>query len=128
MPAAYEVGVLRGQGKTVFGFTNDARDLRARTLEGGYETRGMHIEAFGQPENLMLAAAVRDQRGGAPAVSKIATPPAEGKGAVDDEDMFTDLRTFTTAVAQAAAWWRAVVASGEALPAVTPPPSRADVA
>lgn len=125
---AYEMGVLRGAGKPVFAFTNAAQDLRRRTLGASgaaRDARGMHVEDFGQPENLMLAAAVRDCGG------RIAVPASDADAEALDRAgrLYSDLATFEAAARQAAEWWEREVVSGKrAAPKVTAPPRAQDFA
>jgi nucleoside 2-deoxyribosyltransferase len=75
----FELGVLVGQGKPVFGYTNVADDLLARTRDHlarlgqaavadavagrtvWRDAAGMTIEAFGNADNLMIDAALAGQ-------------------------------------------------------------------
>ncbi|KAA2212292.1 nucleoside 2-deoxyribosyltransferase [Teichococcus oryzae] len=61
----YEVGFMRGLGRPVAGYTNDARDFAARTRAflgsaarqgaGGWtDAEGLSLEDFGRHDNLMI--------------------------------------------------------------------------
>ena len=69
----FELGLMHGLGKTVFGYTNAAETLLARTprtrrdAQGVWHDRdGMLVEDFGNADNLMLDACLADT--GAPIV------------------------------------------------------------
>ncbi len=59
----YELGLMAGLGKPVFGYTNDGRDMLARTVAAGgcthtdtgwADSDGMLMEDFGGADNLMV--------------------------------------------------------------------------
>jgi nucleoside 2-deoxyribosyltransferase len=70
--SAYEMGFMRGLGRPVFGYSNDARPFLDRVIDfcgatlrrrptGEYEdSDGMAIEPFTLHDNLMLAGAITD--------------------------------------------------------------------
>jgi len=81
----YELGMLIGLGKPVFGYTNVATDLRERVQRGDVvsydaaarswrDSDGLTVEDFGNADNLMIDEALAEQ--GHPIV-RIAAPPAD---------------------------------------------------
>lgn len=54
----YELGLMRGLGRPVHGYSGDARELRDRVAPDG-----LLVEDFGLGENLMLEGAVRESGG-----------------------------------------------------------------
>jgi len=68
----FELGLLRGLGKPVFGYTNDTEDLVHRLKRSGAafydpadkiwrDGEGMTVEDFGNADNLMIAATFAEQ-------------------------------------------------------------------
>jgi nucleoside 2-deoxyribosyltransferase len=68
----FELGLLRGLGKPVFGYTNDTEDLVHRLKRSGaafydpadkiwHDGEGMIVEDFGNADNLMIDAAFAEQ-------------------------------------------------------------------
>ena len=98
---AFEMGFMRALGRPVLAYTNCAEPFFSRTLalvgdgrgpEIDSTTRdrwGMSIENYGFVDNLMLEGAV---------LSSVATIPRQ---AVEDTDLYTDLRSFAACVEQA---------------------------
>lgn len=97
---AFELGVLAGLGKPVFGYSNLAEDYLARVRAAGLamsakdgevwrDTSGMAIEDFGNADNLMLDACLRE--GGFPLI----------RMAVAAEERFRDLRGLEACLALA---------------------------
>jgi nucleoside 2-deoxyribosyltransferase len=81
----FELGMLAGLGKPVFGYTNDAEDFlaRVRRMEAAQfdavdkvwrDSAGMKIEDFGNADNLMIDATLIEQ--GRPVVRYAAAPSA----------------------------------------------------
>jgi nucleoside 2-deoxyribosyltransferase len=69
----FELGLMHGLGKPVFGYSNTAETLLARTLGAARDANGvwrdgdgMMVEDFGNADNLMLDACLADA--GAPMV------------------------------------------------------------
>ena len=96
----YELGMLIGLGKKVFGYTNAATDLLERVQRHDIVIRdgstwqdsdGMTVEDFGNADNLMIDAALAEQ---GHEIVRIAVPPAE---------RFRDLTGFETCLRRAAA-------------------------
>ncbi len=98
----FELGVMVGEGKPVFAYTNVADDLLARLRrdQGASfdeaaacwrDRFGMSMEDFGNADNLMLDEAVAAQ--GVP-ICRRAVPP---------DRRFTDLEAFTTSLVAARA-------------------------
>ena len=76
----FELGLMHGLGKPVFGYTNAADTLLARTQNARRDATGIWrdgdgllIEDFGNADNLMLGACLAD--GGAPLVRAAASCP-----------------------------------------------------
>jgi nucleoside 2-deoxyribosyltransferase len=98
---AFEMGFMRALGRPVLAYTNRAEPFFARTLallghqrgvddvSGARDRSGMSIEKHGFVDNLMLEGAV---------LSSGATIP---RLAVDEKDLYTDLRGFVACVEQA---------------------------
>jgi nucleoside 2-deoxyribosyltransferase len=97
----YELGMLIGLGKTVFGYTNVTADLLERVQRSDSVTRdtaepawrdsdGMLVEDFGNADNLMIDAALAEQ---GHEIVRIAAPPA---------DRFRDLTGFEACLQRAA--------------------------
>lgn len=94
---AFEAGYMRAQGKPVFGYSNVAADLKARSLAWRQAAPALVdadrpdvvIEDFGLAENLMIAVAVR-QSGGTVVSRRVA------RGAE-----MTDLEGFKACLAEA---------------------------
>jgi nucleoside 2-deoxyribosyltransferase len=77
----FELGMMIGLGKPAFAYTNDTRELLDRVrnawsieLDQGFwrDTNRMSIENFGNSDNLMIDAALRDQ--GHPIIRRHAVP------------------------------------------------------
>lgn len=82
---AYEIGHMRGLGKPVYAYSNDARPFAARTrhfcgVSGERDNDGILIEDFGLTDNLMID--------GAAARSGSAIICADKAGALDDLAVF----------------------------------------
>lgn len=99
----FELGMLVGLGKQVFGYTNDPDDYLDRTkrdpavkrdaaAKTWRDANGMSIEDFGNADNLMIDNALIEQ-GGHPMVRHRAPP----------QNRFSDLTGFETCLRLAAA-------------------------
>ncbi|MBO1076457.1 nucleoside 2-deoxyribosyltransferase [Roseomonas marmotae] len=99
----YELGLMRGLGRPVFGYTNAALPFRERTLrflgdaavrraEDDWEdAEGLHLENFSLHDNLMIDGGIRACGG------KVIAR------AVPEEDRWTDMAAFEECVAALAA-------------------------
>ena len=85
---AFEMGYMAGQGKPIFGYSNDGRFYHDRvpTRTPGLDENGQTIEFFEMHDNLMLEGAI-DTSGGVFIGESIAP-----------EGYFTDLRSFEQVV------------------------------
>ncbi len=108
----FELGLMIGLGKPVFGYTNAAADLMIRVKTAvalsfdpktsfWRDPAGMMVEDFGNADNLMIDAALAEQ--GHPIV----------RTATRARDRFRDLTGFETCLSRAAEFY----ASAEGLPA-----------
>jgi len=89
---AFELGMLRGLGKPVFGYTNEVEDLLDRLKQSGTaldpvekvwrDVNGITVEDFGNADNLMIDSAFAEQ--GHPIIRHAAKP----------EERFRDLTGF----------------------------------